>query len=94
LRDAAIEYAIKLALATYDGRWVEYVFDLLISLSIPCPEPLMEGMHLAAITVTGFDRDLLERYLRSLRGQPPNLERIRALQRAETIKRAIVERRA
>lgn len=84
-RELCIEYACKLALATCDGRWVEYVLELLACHSAPCPESLAGRLQAAAQAVTGFDRELLERYARSLRALPPSIERIRTIQQAERL---------
>lgn len=85
MRQAALEYACKLALATRDGKWVEYVLDLLTSLVMPCPENVADPFAAAARSVSSFDRGLLERYIRSLRALPPSLDRIRATQQAEAL---------
>ncbi|HEY6556422.1 MAG TPA: FHA domain-containing protein [Polyangiaceae bacterium] len=85
MRQAALEYACKLALATRDGKWVEYVLDLLTSLVLPCPENVADQFAVAARSVSTFDRNLLERYIRSLRALPPSLDRIRATQQAEAL---------
>jgi hypothetical protein len=85
MRQAALEYACKLALATRDGKWVEYVLELLTALVIPCPENVADGFAAAARGVAAFDRNLLERYIRSLRALPPSLDRLRATQQAEAL---------
>jgi hypothetical protein len=85
MRQASLEYACKLALATRDGKWVEYVLDLLTSLVMPCPENVAALFATAARSVSTFDRTLLERYIRSLRALPPSLDRIRATQQAERL---------
>ena len=85
MRQAALEYACKLALATRDGKWVEYILDLLTSLVMPCPENVADVFAAAARSVSAFDRSLLDRYIRSMRSLPPSLDRIRATQQAETL---------
>ncbi|HMJ13058.1 MAG TPA: FHA domain-containing protein [Polyangiaceae bacterium] len=85
MRQAALEYACKLALATRDGKWIEYVLDLLTSLVLPCPESVSDAFAHAARSVNAFDRGSLERYIRSMRALPPSLDRIRATQQAEAL---------
>jgi hypothetical protein len=84
-REACIDYACKLASATCDGRWVEYVLELLTCHSVPCPERLAGPLQVAAQAVTGFDRELLDRYARCLRNLPSSIERIRTIQQAERL---------
>lgn len=85
MRQAALEYACKLALATRDGKWVEYVLELLTALAIACPENVADAFAAAARNVTTFDRSLLDRYIRSMRALPTSLDRIRATQQAEAL---------
>jgi len=92
-REACIDYACKLASATCDGRWVDYVLELLTCHSTPCPERFGASLQTAAQAVTGFDRDLLERYARCLRALPSSIERIRTIQQAERLTEVLQQKR-
>jgi pSer/pThr/pTyr-binding forkhead associated (FHA) protein len=87
-REAAIEYACRLAVATHDGKWVEYVLELLIHLGMPCPELQNDLLRQAVEGVTSFDAGLLERYAAALRALPQNIQRVRAVQHANILIRA------
>jgi pSer/pThr/pTyr-binding forkhead associated (FHA) protein len=86
-RSAAIEYACRLAIALHDGKWVDYVFELLICQSTPCPDAQTDLLRSAIENVTRFDLQLLERYAEALRGLPQSIQRIRAVQYADGLLR-------
>jgi hypothetical protein len=93
VRDAAVDYACKLAIATHDKRWAEYVLELLIAQSAPCPEAHTSAMRQAIEAVGDLDAELLERYARSLRMLPSSLDHVRAIQYADTLLRSFQSRR-
>lgn len=88
-RTAAIDYACRLAIAMHDGHWVDYVFELLICQSTPCPDTHTDLLRTALESVTRFDVQLLERYAEALRGLPQGVQRIRAVQFADGLLRAL-----
>jgi hypothetical protein len=94
VRSAAIEYACKLAAATHDGKWVDYVVEFLACQLIPCPEDFHAALQHAALNAATFDMSLLDRYAHTLRALPPSVERIRATQHAEALKRIAQNKRA
>jgi hypothetical protein len=87
-REAAIDYACRLAIATHDGKWVDYALELLIHQALPCPEAQANLLLAAAETAATFDRALLKRYAEVLRAMPQNVKRIRAIQHADALTRA------
>lgn len=84
----AIEYACLLAVATSDGKWVEYAFELLSSQRIACPESQTESLLRAAQTVKTFDRALLDQYLDSVLASPRSVERLHAMRHADALVQA------
>jgi hypothetical protein len=93
IRDAAIDYGCKLAIATHDGKWIEYVLELLIAQSLPCPESHTDALRQSVESVTSMNGELLERYARTLRALPPNLDHTRAIQHADTLIRLFQNKR-
>jgi hypothetical protein len=75
--------ALKLARATSDGRWFDYVLDLLL-----CHPGLPDNAILADLEATlarmpVVDVSRLERYAQAMRALPASYDKLRALQRAE-----------
>lgn len=64
--DTAARYALRLASALRAGRWIDYVFDLYLSLDRSMPGREGDLLNEAAHKVRTIDVSLLERYQRQV----------------------------
>lgn len=91
LTTTAASFAVKLALATGKGTWVDYCFRLHLPLRRPLPVLLVDELYTVLRRVSGVDRALLREYVDVLRGEAARLspaERF-ALQRIEGLERLL-----
>jgi hypothetical protein len=84
----AVEYACLLAVATGDGKWVDYAFELLSSQGVACPESQADSLLRAVQAVKTFDRKLLDQYLNDLMASPRSVERLLAMRHADALVQA------
>jgi hypothetical protein len=67
----AIGYAMKLAWATRQGEWFDYVAELLYTTRRPIPADLAATLHAALERVTSVNVPRLRRYVKALVSQHP-----------------------
>ncbi|MEI9950957.1 MAG: FHA domain-containing protein [Pseudomonadota bacterium] len=65
--ERASEYALKLALATTHGRWVDYIFRLHTAVGRPCAGPIVDQLYTVLRKVKAVNLTVLRDYLQSLR---------------------------
>lgn len=93
VRAAAIDYACALAKASGDGKWVDYVYDLLAVTGEPYSATLAGEIEAAMRVARDADPDYIEQYLRKLRTMPVSWETMRALQHADAMQRLARDKR-
>jgi hypothetical protein len=81
----ASSLGLKLARATSDGRWFDYVMDLLICQPGLPDSALLTDLEGALARLPIVDVTRLERYAQAVRGLPASYEKLRALQRLEAL---------
>jgi len=62
-------YAVKLAVATGKGRWIDYVFDLYGAISVPCPAEVVDELYSSARKVKGIDVGRLRAYVEQMKAK-------------------------
>lgn len=62
-------YAVKLGAASAKGRWIEYVFDLYGSLSMPIPAEVVDELYAGVRKVKGIDLTLLRAYVEQMKSK-------------------------
>jgi pSer/pThr/pTyr-binding forkhead associated (FHA) protein len=67
LFDRATEYAMKLASATGNGRWVEYVFRAYGSVRRPCPAGIVDELYSLVRRIERLNLGTLRTYIEVLR---------------------------
>ena len=92
-REAAIQLAIKLARATGEARWFDYVIDVLSAGQQLVSDALSEELRATLVKVGGIDVARLERYQVTIRNLPTSFERLRAGQHVDDLLRAAKVRR-
>ena len=92
VRAAAIDYACALAKASGDGKWVDYVYDLLAVTGEPYGATLATEIETALRSARDADPAAIEHYVRKLRTLPVSWESLRALQHADTMQRLAREK--
>jgi hypothetical protein len=65
--DAAVGFALRLAEASRNGEWIDYVFRLYTALRHPLPPGLIERLYALLRTTTGVSVVLFRHYLAALR---------------------------
>jgi len=65
--ERASEYALKLALATTNGRWVDYIFRLHTAIGRTCPGPIVDELYTVLRKVKTVNLTVLRDYLHNLR---------------------------
>jgi hypothetical protein len=65
--DRASDYALKLALATSNGRWVDYIFRLHTALRRMCAGPVVDELYTVLRKVKAVNLTVLRDYLQELR---------------------------
>ncbi len=94
VRAAAIDYACALAKASGDGKWVDYVYDLLAVTGEPYSTDLAGAIEAALRAARDADPASIEQYVRKLRTLSVSWDNLRALQHAEAMQRLARERRS
>jgi pSer/pThr/pTyr-binding forkhead associated (FHA) protein len=77
LFERAAEHAVKLAVTTGKGSWVNYFFQLYTTTGRPCPAAVVDALYEALRKVGEIDRGVLTAYTKVLR------ERARSLNATE-----------
>ncbi|MEZ4227277.1 MAG: FHA domain-containing protein [Polyangiaceae bacterium] len=86
-RGAALHYALELARALEQPRWLDYTVDLLCYCKVLVPEALARDIQSSLAKIPGADLDKLDGYLKFLEGLPPSLERAQAITRVQGLRR-------
>jgi pSer/pThr/pTyr-binding forkhead associated (FHA) protein len=81
----ASSLGLKLARATSDGRWFDYVIDLLLCQPGLPDGGLLTDLEGALARLPIVDVSRLERYAQTVRALPASYEKLRALQRVEAL---------
>lgn len=71
--ERAAEYALKLAIATANGRWVDYIFRLHSALGRMCVGHVVDELYTVLRKVKSVNLPALREYLQGLREQSKNL---------------------
>jgi Inner membrane component of T3SS, cytoplasmic domain len=71
--ERASDYALKLASATSNGRWVDYIFRLHNALGRTCPGPIVDELYTVLRKVKAVNLPVLREYIESLRELSGNL---------------------
>jgi hypothetical protein len=71
--DRASEYALKLAIATANGRWVDYIFRLHAAVGRMCAGPIVDELYTVLRKVKSVNLAVLRDYLQHLRELSKNL---------------------
>lgn len=66
--EKAVFYAMKLAVATRKGEWIDYVFALYSICKRPLPGPVVEQLYTVLRQVSGVNINVLRDYVAVLRG--------------------------
>lgn len=69
----ASDYALKLSLATGNGRWVDYIFRLYAAVGRTCPGPVIDELYTVLRKVKAVNLTVLRHYLEGLREQTSTL---------------------
>jgi hypothetical protein len=91
VRAAAIDYACALAKASGEGKWVDYVYDILAVAGEPYSTTLASAIEAALRAARDADPASIEQYVKKLRALPVSWENLRALQHAEAMQRLAKE---
>lgn len=67
--ERASEYALKLALATANGRWVDYIFRVHTALGRMCAGPTVDELYTVLRKVKAVNLPVLRDYIEALREQ-------------------------
>lgn len=94
LAQRAAEYASRLALATGQGRWVNYIVQLYAGLAKPCPASVVDSLYSVLRKVDDVDLQELRDYVELLRNRASSfgptdrflLSRIEGLERLAALK--------
>jgi predicted component of type VI protein secretion system len=73
LAAGAAEYAVKIAGATNQGRWVDYCIELYAALQLPMPAAVVDELYTVLRGVPSFDRNLLTAYVEALNERQESL---------------------
>jgi hypothetical protein len=92
--EAATRCALQLARATGDGRWIEFVIELLDVRRCTLSDALATEISETLQRVRSVDARVLRSYSDTLRGLGRSIERIRSLQNAERLMDLAGRRRA
>lgn len=92
-RSAALHYALELALATGNGRWLDYVIELHAAVHQIIPEALHRELQGAIPRVAPVPSESLETYARALGQLPDGADRARARERLESLRRTAQAKR-
>ncbi len=92
-RQAALSYALELALNLESSRWFDYAIDLLSAQHTLLSEALARELMGAVSRIPGVDRGRLEAYLALIKTLPDSVEKSRAIERVEAILRTAPARR-
>ena len=65
--ERASDYALKLASATSNGRWVDFIFRLHDALGKTCPGPIVDELYTVLRRVKSVNLSVLREYLEGLR---------------------------
>ena len=65
--ERASDYALKLATATSNGRWVDYIFRLHAAVGRTCPGPVVDELYTVMRKVKTVNLTVLRDYLEGLR---------------------------
>ena len=65
--ERATEYALKLSVATSNGRWVDYIFRLYGAVGRTCPGPVVDELYTVLRKVKAVNLTVHRDYLLSLR---------------------------
>jgi pSer/pThr/pTyr-binding forkhead associated (FHA) protein len=69
LAPTAARYAVKLAAATSNPRWIDYAVRLYQALGVPLPLPVVDELYGLLRRVRGIDRGLLREYTETLKAK-------------------------
>jgi hypothetical protein len=92
--DSATRAALRLARATGEGRWFDYVIELLDIRRAPLPDALAAELGETLPRVHSVDAHALRRYSITLQGLDRGLDKIRSLHNAERLNEILTRRRA
>lgn len=87
-RQGALHYAMELAQATKNKRWLEYVLEFLLAQKIVIGEALARELMTAMQRVGGVDATRIDAYVAMLKSLPDDVEKSRALARVDGLRRA------
>jgi hypothetical protein len=62
-----VRCAIRLALATGKGSWIDFVFELFTSIGRPLPAPVIDELYTVLRKVQPVSIPVLRRYIQTLR---------------------------
>jgi hypothetical protein len=65
--ERASDYALKLALASTNGRWVDYIFRLHAALGRTCASPVVDELYTVLRKVKAVNLTVLRDYLQEMR---------------------------
>ena len=65
--ERAADYALKLGVATGNGRWVDYIFRLYAAVNRTCPGPVVDELYTVMRKVKAVNLTVLRDYLEQLR---------------------------
>jgi hypothetical protein len=71
--ERASDYALKLALATANGRWVDYIFRLHAALGRTCAGPIVDELYTVLRKVKAVNLTVLRDYLETLQERTSSL---------------------
>ena len=71
--ERACDYALKLASATSNGRWVDFIFRLHNALGRTCPGPIVDELYTVLRKVKTVNLSVLREYVEGLRELSGNL---------------------
>jgi pSer/pThr/pTyr-binding forkhead associated (FHA) protein len=82
---AAATLALKLARATLDSRWFDYVLELLLGQIALPSETLLGDLEVTLAKLPLVSSGRLEQYAQAIRGLPASYEKLRRLQRIDAL---------
>jgi hypothetical protein len=87
--EAAVGYALRLAAASGDGRWLDYAIDLMEVRRATLDDDLAAELKTCVERAPGVNLAGLRRYLDSVGRLPPSIERIRTQHHLQQLMRTV-----
>ena len=92
-RASALDYALKIASATQQGRWVDYVFEMLTALRLPLSATLTTSLRAVVANVDGIRSAKVQSYVDVIRSLADERQTTSTMHSADAILRAVGSRR-